>query len=58
MIRTEEELWDFSKKIAPEYPYSAGFIFNWFTSLINFEWRRLSEENLKDLLNERVVRGY
>lgn len=57
-MRTDDELWELSKKLAPEYPYSANCIFEFFSSLYFFDWRNLSEDNLRDLLNQRVAYGF
>ena len=57
-MRTDDELWEFSKRVAPEYPFSAEFIFGFISSLRLFDWRNLSEANLRDLLDQRVVYGY
>ncbi len=58
MMRTDDELWELSKRLAPEYPYSAEFIFGFISSLHFFDWRYLSEENLRDILHQRVAFGY
>lgn len=57
-MRNADELLELSKRLAPDFPYSVQDIFSFFVSLDNFDWRTLSDDTLRDLLNERMMRGY
>lgn len=58
MKRTPEELLELAEEFSKRYPYTKENIFNYLVSLVNFDWRSLSDDKLRELLEQRMARGY
>ncbi|MDT2514692.1 hypothetical protein P7D79_10750 [Enterococcus avium] len=58
MKRTPEELLELTEEFSKRYPYTKENIFNYLVSLVNFNWRSLSDDKLRELLEQRMARGY
>ncbi|MGM0337690.1 hypothetical protein [Enterococcus sp. AZ007] len=58
MKRNDRELWYLSKELSEEYPYTANDIYSTLHNVPGREWKTMSEKEMRELLDKRVVRGY